>query len=256
MTLNLNGIIPACVVTFDADGKFELAGMGADRVVGLTVSGKGLARMSGLVVTRDGVDVGPLNTLPRNSTRTEKGLRPVFYPPALTFVVEPGYAAEGVVTHKETGKPIPGCRLELNTGFWDRITTVTDADGKYRFDGLTKGMRHYVHVTPPAGAAVFPTWADVTEPAGFATARLVGCWMSVATCNARRAAATLCGKSPRAAYASEHQALRLTWIGSTRPGSFPYRSSGSSSASPTPNSRTASGMRPRSRQACPTRNWA
>lgn len=153
--------------TTDADGKFEIAGLGADRVVGLTVSGKGLARMSGMVVTRTGVDVAPLNRLPAGSMRKEKGQHAVFYGPTPTFVVEPGYAVQGVVTAAKTGKPVANCRLEVNTGHWDRIHTTTDAAGKYRFDGLTKGMGHYIHATPPDGVDVFPTWADVKEGKGF-----------------------------------------------------------------------------------------
>lgn len=153
--------------TTDADGKFEMAGVGADRIVGVVVSGKGVARMSGLVLTRAGVDVEPLNKQPGGSTIKGKGRHPVFYCPTPTLVVEPGYAVEGTVTDKKTGKPIPGCSLDINTGHWDRLSTVSDKDGKYRFDGMTKGMGHYIHVSPPKGVDVFPTWADVPEGTGF-----------------------------------------------------------------------------------------
>jgi len=155
--------------TTDKDGRFELAGMGADRVVSLTVSGKGLARMSAFVVTRTGVDVDPLNQQSKGMRRTDKGRHPVFYGPSPALVVEPGYAVEGTVTDKKTGKPIAGCTLQINTGYWDRLHATTDKDGKYHFDGMTKGMGHYVSVSPPKGLNVFPTWGDVKEGIGYQT---------------------------------------------------------------------------------------
>lgn len=155
--------------TTDKDGTFEIAGLGADRVTCLTASGRGLARMSAFVITRTGVDVGPLNRQPKGSRRTDKGRHPVFYGPSPALVVEPGYAVEGTVTDKKTGKPLAGCTLQVNTGYWDRLHTTTDKDGKYRFDGLAKGMAHYINVSPPKGADVFPTWADVKEGSGYQT---------------------------------------------------------------------------------------
>jgi hypothetical protein len=155
--------------TTDADGKFEIPGVGDDRIVGVVVSGKGIARMSGLVLTRKGVNVEPLNQQPKGPGRVTTRSHPVFYGPTPTFVVEPGYAVEGTVTDKKTGKPIAGCSMEINTGHWDRITTVSDKGGKYRFDGMTKGMGHYIHVSPPKGVDVFPTWGDVKEGTGYQT---------------------------------------------------------------------------------------
>lgn len=157
--------------TTDKDGKFEITGIGDSRIVGVVVSGKGLARMSGLVLTRAGVDVDPLNKQPGGGTRSTTRRHPVFYGPTPTFVVEPGYAVEGTVTDKKTGQPIPGCELQINTGHWDRLTTTSDKDGKYRFDGLTKGMDHYINVSPPKGVDVFPTWSDVKEGTGYQTVR-------------------------------------------------------------------------------------
>jgi RNA polymerase sigma factor (sigma-70 family) len=159
-------------VTTDADGKFEMRGVGADRIVMLVVSGKGIARMSGMVLTRKGVKVDPLNKQPGGSTIKGKGRHPVFYGPEPTFVVEPGYALEGVVTDAKTGQPVPGSTLDVSMGYWDRVTAVTDKDGKYRVDGLSKGGGHYVHALPPTDRPLFPTFADVREPDGFATATL------------------------------------------------------------------------------------
>ncbi len=153
--------------TTDADGKFEVKGVGNDRIVGLAVSGKGVARQSGMVLTRKGVDVGPLNQPPKDQRMVRLGQHPIFYPPELKLVVVAGYAVEGVVTDKKTGKPIAGVLLEVNTGHWDRVTTVSNKDGKYRLDGMTKGMSHHINVFPPKGVDVFPTWADVKEATGY-----------------------------------------------------------------------------------------
>ncbi len=155
--------------TTDKDGAFEMKGVGSDRIVGVVVSGKTYARMSGMVLTRPKVDVAPLNKQPGGSTIRGKGQHAVFYPPDAALVVEPGYAVEGVVTDKKTDKPIPNCQLHVNTGFWDGVVTKSDNAGRYRFDGLTKGMMHSVSVQPPKGAEVFPTWVEVRAGTGYQT---------------------------------------------------------------------------------------
>ncbi len=157
--------------TTDKDGAYEMKGVGSDRIVGMVLDGNGIARQSGMVLTRPNVDVTALNKQPGGSTIKGKGRHAIFYPPDATLVVEPGYAVEGVVTDKKTGKPIEGCQLDMNTGFWDRVVARTDKDGKYRFDGLTKGMGHSVHVSPPKAADVFPTWSDVEAGNGFQTVK-------------------------------------------------------------------------------------
>lgn len=153
---------PIKPATTDADGKFVISGLGADRIVGVAVHGKGIARMSGFAFTRAGVDVDAMNGKPRGPGRLV-GDRPVMYPANPTFVVEAGYSLAGVVTNKGTGKPIPDCEVGVNAGFWDQVRVRTDAAGKYTLDGLTKGMQHHVHVTPPSGAGVFSTWKTVTR---------------------------------------------------------------------------------------------
>ena len=152
--------------TTDKDGKFAMAGLGADRVVGLAVHGKGYARMSGFVFNRAGVKTDEMNRKHSAGVRTTSGVHPVFYPTTPTFVVGPGYAVEGTVTNRATGKPVPDCSVSTNTGFWDHVEVKTDAAGKYRLDGLSKGSRHGVHVSPTNTSAVFATWADVKAPAG------------------------------------------------------------------------------------------
>ncbi len=153
---------PVKPATTDKDGKFVIAGMGADRIVGIAVHGKGVARISGFVFTRAGVDVAALNEKPRGPVR-RVGDHPVLYPANPTFVVGAGYALAGVVTNKATGKPIPDCEVQVNAGFWDDIRVRTDAAGRYTLDGLTKGMDHHVHVTPTSAAGVFGTWKTISR---------------------------------------------------------------------------------------------
>lgn len=154
---------PVPPATTDKDGKFAISGLGAERVVGLAVHGKGFARQSGFVFTRAGVDVEPLNRQPKGSVVTGPGQHPVMYPANPTFVVGTGYSLTGVVTNNSTGKPIPDCEVEMIAGFWDHVRVRTDAAGKYTLDGLTKGTQHHVLVTPPASAGVFATWKTVAR---------------------------------------------------------------------------------------------
>jgi RNA polymerase sigma factor (sigma-70 family) len=150
----LDGITSA--VKTDKDGKFTVRGAGAERIITLILSGGGVARSMLHVVTRPGLDPKPYNdVLLKKDYEYLRVLNRFLglYPPAFTFIAEAGKTVEGVIKDAASGKPLPGCRLFVSTGWGDGIHTISDANGHYRLDGLAKSDRGYgISVVPPKGS--------------------------------------------------------------------------------------------------------
>lgn len=75
----------------------------------------------------------------------------------------------GRVTASDTGAPIPGATVELNS---TPQTTTTDADGNYSFTGVEPGL-HTLRITTPGR---LPWQTDLVLEAGEACVENVGCW--------------------------------------------------------------------------------
>jgi hypothetical protein len=158
-------------VTTDRDGRFTVRGSGAERIVHVTFAGGGVAQSTPYVITRPGFD-------PRlyNDVLKKKEHQALFelnrflglYPPSLTFVAELGRTVEGVVKDGGSGKPLAGCHLNAHAGWGDGIVVVSDANGKYRIEGLPKHARGYsVSVRPPRGTAYLGRIAHAADAPGF-----------------------------------------------------------------------------------------
>ncbi len=140
--------VPAVVKTAK-DGTFTVPGLGRDRLVTLRVSGPGVATAEFDAVTRDmPIVVTPKDKLESNySPRTYRGAK-------FDFAVEPSQPFVGTVTGKATGKPVAGVAIRSERAWDESISTVTDADGKYRLDGLKTGEQRLIAV-PPLDAPYF-----------------------------------------------------------------------------------------------------
>jgi protocatechuate 3,4-dioxygenase beta subunit len=160
----------------DRDGRFTLRGAGAGRGVDLLISGAGIARANPHVITRRGLDPGPYNeTEPDEITRRLRLAIPsqLLYGPDFTFVAEPGKAVEGMVTDAATGAPVPGCRVHETSAKGAFASDRTNAQGRYRLDGLAKSTKGYqVAVSPPQGTTYLDQRARVRDAEGDAPARL------------------------------------------------------------------------------------
>jgi protocatechuate 3,4-dioxygenase beta subunit len=118
-------------VKTNAEGRFELKGIGRDRLVILRISAARSVTLYPVILTR------PLQS---NPFRPDEISGPEF-----ERVVSPSAAVEGSVTDDESGKPIPGALINpwllhqtigLAGDFALAMQTTSDATGHYRLEGL------------------------------------------------------------------------------------------------------------------------
>jgi hypothetical protein len=165
----LDGITSAA--TTDSDGRFSLHGAGAERIVYVKLCGGGMAQETLHIITRPGFDAAPYNAvLRKEDIKRHLALNPFrgLDPPSFTSVVQPGKTIEGAVKDATTGKPLPNCGVSVYVGWSESLSTVCDASGKYRLEGVPKRTRGYdVSVKPPKDAAYLFRREHVADTAGF-----------------------------------------------------------------------------------------
>jgi RNA polymerase sigma factor (sigma-70 family) len=136
------GGLPRAVTT-DADGRFEVKGVGDDRLLQLRLQGDTIEHVYIRVATAAGFD--PKTVVPSGKP-VMPGQRPAsagppLYGPAFDHAARPTQVVTGTVRDKETGKPMGkvGVTGEVVGGWWENYAfTETDAEGRYRLVGLPK----------------------------------------------------------------------------------------------------------------------
>jgi RNA polymerase sigma factor (sigma-70 family) len=157
-----DGLKQMFATTTAADGTFRLTGIGRDRCVLLGVCGPGVANHYHRLLTRP-------------DFRAAGGQGQVgISGPEPTIAVPPDKAIVGTVRDARTKRPLAGLRVIAYTPdqplhwWYKAVETVTDAEGHYRLDGLTKA-RHVVVCDPGTGSVVYMhRFEDVGDTAGFA----------------------------------------------------------------------------------------
>ena len=130
-------------VTTGADDRFELRGIGRERMVHLRIEGPTIATQIVNAMTRPGEKVQlPLSrSYPRGESIT-------YHSATFEILAAPTKPVVGVVRDRDTGKPLPGVTIKPNKtsnpygiGNFNAelIQTTTDKDGRYRLVGLPKG---------------------------------------------------------------------------------------------------------------------
>ena len=139
--------------TTDAEGRFELRGLGRDRMAVLRIVGPQIAVAVLQVVTR------PMETtkiLLRNRGGGPAGKAPrIFYGSHFEFVAKPGVPVEGRVTDEETGAPLAGVIVASDRFSVPRtlssdglLTAVSDAQGRFKLEGLPLSDENTLKVLP------------------------------------------------------------------------------------------------------------
>jgi RNA polymerase sigma factor (sigma-70 family) len=130
-------------VKTDSDGRFEMRGIGRERLVHLRLEGPTIATQLVSVMTRQSEKVRvPL------SAHNPGGESITYYGAAFEVLTQPTKPVVGIVRDKETGKPLVGVTITPNkianpygvsNYNAELIRTTTDKDGRYRLVGLPKG---------------------------------------------------------------------------------------------------------------------
>ena len=135
-------------VTTDAEGRFTLTGIGRDRLVELRITGPLIATSEVWVMTR----VRPDLRVEYDPGNPKLGYK-VFHGATFDVAVVPTQPFEGVVTDRESGKPIP--KAVVRSEYPVRIETVADPEGNYTLRGLGPG-EHRLVASAPTGELNLP----------------------------------------------------------------------------------------------------
>ncbi len=121
-------------VTTGHDGRFQIKGIGRERLARLRIEGPTIATQIVTVQTRSE------EAIHYERTDNPKPRIHTYYGTAMELLAGPPRSVMGVVRDKDTGKPLAGVTVETEFGEYSEvIRTTTDKDGRYRLDGLTKG---------------------------------------------------------------------------------------------------------------------
>jgi RNA polymerase sigma factor (sigma-70 family) len=153
--------------TTGADGRFEVQGIGRDRIARLEFHGGGVADGTLDVMARPAK--APPKARPLPSMRREMGLKGReaaflgYYPQGtqlvgatFDFIAGPTKPIAGIVRLKGSGKPVEGAVVRAaDAGTHTAVTARTDAAGRFRLDGVPKGDYYQIQVNPRQGINPF-----------------------------------------------------------------------------------------------------
>ncbi len=150
--------------TTGRDGRFQIKGIGRERLARLRIEGPTIATQ---IVT---VQTHSEEAIYYQRTDNPKPRIHTYYGAALEILAAPPRSVVGVVRDKDTGKPLAGVTVEAYAFGEVRgqvIRTATDRDGCYRLDGLTKGSREIMAMTDDM--PYLPALRTVEDPPGLDT---------------------------------------------------------------------------------------
>ncbi|HJT77268.1 MAG TPA: sigma-70 family RNA polymerase sigma factor [Gemmataceae bacterium] len=158
---------PFPVVTTDADGRFQLRGVGRERVVALTLRGPTIALTQVSVRTRPGKPIKAAAF-----RYNPGGDRLTYYGATFDHVATPVRVIVGTVRDRDTGKPLAGVTVQSerfagsNTSGISTVNTVTGQDGRYRLVGMPKGKGNAIKAAPGPEQPYFAAVRDLDNPPG------------------------------------------------------------------------------------------
>jgi protocatechuate 3,4-dioxygenase beta subunit len=163
----------------NADGSFELRGLGAERVVDLLVRGPGMADTSMLIVNRAGFDPAEFNRAAADNYErmmpkpVRIGTKPDhLHGPDVTFVAEQEKLIRGVLRDRDTGKPRAGVTVTFgrisNMELPNHVhVAMTDAAGKFTIRGSRKYGGYVLEVPGDPAGGYLPAQVAASDSAGF-----------------------------------------------------------------------------------------
>jgi protocatechuate 3,4-dioxygenase beta subunit len=142
----------------DKDGRFQVTGAGAGRLVVLEAKHAALAHSVIPVVTREGLNIEPINKAILQNLGARRDAVPTLYGLSFEYVVEPRRVIEGTVREAGSGKPVAGATVQTAG-----VTSVTDAEGRYRLAGMRKGEDYMLLVESPKDRPLVGRWLRVAS---------------------------------------------------------------------------------------------
>jgi hypothetical protein len=152
----------------DAEGRYTLHGLGADREVMLRFSGGGIAQFDYKIANGDGFDPKLHNDAIRLTTPQQSiQLAPtsyLYHGPDQDIVAEAEMPIRGVVTAADTGKGRPGAVVWLSN---TALQATTDAAGRYEIRGARKAKSYALRAQSDADAGYMASLVKVDDTAGY-----------------------------------------------------------------------------------------
>jgi RNA polymerase sigma factor (sigma-70 family) len=157
-------------VKTDANGRFEIKGVGRERIAELRFEAPTIATADVFAMTRPGQTLrvpGYRKYLPRTTILTLHGN-------GFGHVAGPCKPIVGVVRDKDTGKPIPGAVVTSYKRAGDPISArtdlraVADKDGRFRLLGMPKGEDNVIRAGPPENEPYLMVTRRVGDTPGLA----------------------------------------------------------------------------------------
>jgi hypothetical protein len=150
-----------------ADGRFQLSGIGRERIARLHVEGPAIATADLEVMTR----VAKTVEAPRR--RIQGAPRRRIQGASFDYVAVASRPIRGVVRDKDTRKPLAGVSVGIaGEGrflfFSPRWMTVTDSKGRYELLGLAKAADYLLELKPREGQLYFQRLARLRDTRGLA----------------------------------------------------------------------------------------
>lgn len=167
------------------DGRFEIKGVGRERLANLRIEALAIATCGFYAMTRPG-DTIRVPGYKRYEPRTDKL---TLYGNGFDHIAAPCRPIVGVVRDKDTGKPIPGAvvtsykRADSHMSAVTDLRAVTDKNGRYCLLGMPKGEGNVIRAGPPEEEPYLMATQNIANPPGVepVTADFVlkrGVWIS------------------------------------------------------------------------------
>jgi protocatechuate 3,4-dioxygenase beta subunit len=154
-------VSPFPAVVTDAEGRFELTGVGRERLVEVILQGPTIARTWVSILTRPGKSI--VATMPGGGK---------LYGATFDHAAAPTRPIVGTVRDKDTGKPLAGVIVQgdkfagSDTRDSSIVRTVTDKDGRYRLVGMAEGADYVIKAAPAAGHPYYQSEHEVKDTIG------------------------------------------------------------------------------------------
>ncbi len=147
------------------DGRFRLVGVGRERLAQFLVSGPGIETDFVFAMTRD------TPTIPSKNRGMIAHDMLFYHGFRFDYAAAPSRPIVGAIRDLDTGKPLAGVRVtgmafdERSMAFNPYIEARTDAQGRYRLEGVPRTDRYRLFLTPGDGLPYLPS-THVKKPGG------------------------------------------------------------------------------------------